>query len=35
MTRKNKIYVKTYSPLLDKIDEAAKETFTIGYQMTQ
>jgi hypothetical protein len=33
--KENKIYVKTYSPLLDKTDEAAKETFTIDYQMTQ
>ena len=32
--KENKIYVKTYSPLLDKTDEAAKETFTIDYQMT-
>jgi hypothetical protein len=32
--KENKIYVKTYSPLLDKTDEAAKETFTIDYKMT-
>lgn len=30
----NKIYVKTYSPLLKKTDEAPKQTFTLDYKMT-
>lgn len=30
----NKIYVKTYSPLLDKYNEDAKETFSLDYDMT-
>jgi predicted phosphodiesterase len=33
--KENKIYVKTYSPLLDKTDEATKETFTIDYEMNR
>ena len=30
----NKIYVKTYSPLLDEYNQDPKETFTLDYQMT-
>lgn len=30
----NKIHVKTYSPLLDRTNEDAKETFSIDYAMT-
>ena len=30
----NKIYIKTYSPLLDKQNMDAKETFTVDYDMT-
>ena len=30
----NKIHVKTYSPLLDKHNQGAKETFSIDYEMT-
>lgn len=29
----NKIHVRTYSPLLDKENKAAKETFSLDYQM--
>lgn len=29
----NKIYVRTYSPFLDKENDAASETFTIDYEM--
>jgi len=31
---KNKIYVTTYSPLLDKTNNAANESFSIDYKMT-
>ena len=30
----NKIYVETYSPLLDKQNKDAKETFSLDYDMT-
>ncbi len=30
----NKIYVTTYSPLLDKYNDDAKETFSMDYEMT-
>lgn len=30
----NKIHVKTYSPLLDKYNEDAKEAFSLDYEMT-
>lgn len=31
---KNKIHVKTYSPLLDKTNDDPKETFSMDYEMT-
>jgi len=30
----NKIHIKTYSPLLDKYNKDAKETFSLDYEMT-
>lgn len=32
--RENKIHVRTYSPLLDKENEAANQTFSLDYPMT-
>ena len=30
----NKIHIETYSPLLDKYNKDAKETFSLNYDMT-